>query len=301
MNSSAGRGLARWQPAVRSALLEAGVPALLRVIDPQRVRAEAAREAAAGAPVVAVGGGDGTVRAAAEALAGTGTALAVIPLGTLNHFARLVVGVGGIRAAVAALHRGQRGSAPVGIVDDHLFLCTATVGSYADAVRRRERLRPRWGRWIAAAVGFAAGLRRLRVLHVTLVTDDDRVECTTPLVWVRIAQPRAGRGAELEVVVPRRWERWSGLPLAVRLVVHVLRRRRVADHPALDAYRASHLVLDGRGRVGVTLDGEALTLSLPLWLSVQDRALQVIVPGEKGPPPAGDGGDALPPPPQSPG
>src|SRR5690348_6403010 len=41
-----------------------------------------------GDELVIVGGGDGTISAAASALVGTGTALGILPLGTLNHFAR---------------------------------------------------------------------------------------------------------------------------------------------------------------------------------------------------------------------
>jgi diacylglycerol kinase family enzyme len=290
LNPSAGRGVGRWNPALRTALAEADVPALVREVDPRRLESSARRLAAAGAPVVAVGGGDGSVRAAAEALAGTGTALAVIPLGTLNHFANRI-GVGGVRAAVAAVRAGRQGSATAGILDDRVFLCTATIGFYADAVRRRERLRPAWGRLLAVVVGIAAGLRGLPAFRVGLETAGGRHECTTPLVWVGIVPPRRGGGSELEVVVPRRWSgselevvvprRWSGwrAPVtAARLLLRWLRGGRVVDDPALRVVRARHVVVHGTGTVGVTLDGEAFTAELPVWLAVQDGAVRVVVP-----------------------
>jgi diacylglycerol kinase family enzyme len=277
LNPSAGRGVGRWNPALRTALAEAGVPALVREVEPRRLESSARRLAAAGAPVVAVGGGDGSVRAAAEALAGTGTALAVIPLGTLNHFANRI-GVGGVRAAVAAVRAGRQGSAPAGILDDRVFLCTATIGFYADAVRRRERLRPAWGRLLAVVVGIAAGLRGLPAFRVGLETAGGRHECTTPLVWVGIVPPRRGGGSELEVAVPRRWSGWRAPATAARLLLRWLRGGRVVDDPALRVVRARHVVVHGTGTVGVTLDGEAFTAELPVWLAVQDGAVRVVVP-----------------------
>jgi diacylglycerol kinase family enzyme len=44
--------------------------------------------AARGDELVVVGGGDGTISAAASALAGSDTLLGILQLGTLNHFAR---------------------------------------------------------------------------------------------------------------------------------------------------------------------------------------------------------------------
>lgn len=298
VNRSAGSGSARRYRALGSLLREAGVPAVLRETEPDQVEREAARLARAGMPVVVVGGGDGTVRAAADALAGTGTALSVIPLGTLNHFARRV-GVDRLREAADSLRWGGPRPYALGIVDEHVFLCTATIGFYSDAVRRRDRLRPRWGRLLAAGVGLAAGLRRMHVLRVVLEADDLRRECRTPLVWVRIAQAPTGGAAELEVVTARSWGSWSGAALAARLLLRVLRRRPVTPDPALAVLHTRRLLLRGEGTVGVTLDGEAFSLRLPLWLAVQEDALRVVVPRETGPPTAaGRRRDATPPPPR---
>src|SRR6476661_1256075 len=73
---------------VAKALHEAGVDADVELIEGGdcSVRCEAA--AKRGDALVIVGGGDGTIGAAASVLAGTKTKLGILPLGTLNHFAR---------------------------------------------------------------------------------------------------------------------------------------------------------------------------------------------------------------------
>src|SRR4029453_16145489 len=73
---------------VADALGSAGVDADIELVQggDYEVRCRAISER--GDPCLIVGGGDGTISAAASALAGTETLLGILPLGTLNHFAR---------------------------------------------------------------------------------------------------------------------------------------------------------------------------------------------------------------------
>src|SRR5688500_374492 len=82
VNASAGSA-----PAAREAI--AADPRFeLRETTPQALPDALRAEVARGTPRVVVAGGDGTIALAARALAGSRTALAVLPGGTLNHFAR---------------------------------------------------------------------------------------------------------------------------------------------------------------------------------------------------------------------
>src|SRR5688572_30139506 len=90
VNSSAGTAAKRERIEIeltdllRAAGCAAEVIALQRGQDPTAV----ARDASARASVVVAAGGDGTVSSVAAAVAGSTAALGVIPLGTLNHFAK---------------------------------------------------------------------------------------------------------------------------------------------------------------------------------------------------------------------
>ena len=88
-------------------------------------------------PVVA-GGGDGTVNAVAGKLAGTDTALGVLPMGTLNHFAKDVGIPLNLHAAVRTLFTGQITKVDVGEVNDRVFVNNSGVGFYPHFVRQRE-------------------------------------------------------------------------------------------------------------------------------------------------------------------
>ncbi len=76
------------QVAERSAALGLPVPRLVPTTEEDPGEGQARNAAAAGAALVIVAGGDGTVRAAAQGLAGTGVPLGILPQGTGNLLAR---------------------------------------------------------------------------------------------------------------------------------------------------------------------------------------------------------------------
>jgi len=120
------------------------------------------RAVGAGASLVFAAGGDGTVRACAEALAGTRVPLAIVPLGTANLTARaLGVPSRGDRAVAAGFggrdHAIDMGHATL-VEGGTWFTAMAGIGLDAAVVAAAgERLKRRLG-WAAYA---AAGVRRL--------------------------------------------------------------------------------------------------------------------------------------------
>lgn len=117
---------------------------------------------------VGVAGGDGSVAAVAAAAAERGLPLAVLPTGTLNHFAR-DVGVESPAAAAAALAAGRAVAVDLAAVtvdgtERRALVNTASLGGYPDLVRLRERWRPRIGKWPAAALALVRVLAAAKPL-----------------------------------------------------------------------------------------------------------------------------------------
>jgi diacylglycerol kinase family enzyme len=102
----------------------------------------AAAGAAAGVPLVIALGGDGHVNEVANGLAGTTSALGIVPGGTMNVFAR-ALGIPGAPAGAAAhlLAAGSRPHRrlPLGQIDDRYFTSSAGCGFDAEAAERVER------------------------------------------------------------------------------------------------------------------------------------------------------------------
>ncbi|MGV9990372.1 phosphatase PAP2 family protein [Streptomyces sp. NPDC003374] len=129
--------------------------------EPDDVPAELER-AAARARVLGVCGGDGTVNAAAGTALRHGLPLAVLPGGTLNHFA-YDLGVEDVRDLSRALERGEAVRVDVGrfTAGDHegVFLNTFSLGVYPELVRERERWSDRIGGWPAGVLAAVKVLR----------------------------------------------------------------------------------------------------------------------------------------------
>ena len=104
------------------------------------------RVLADGHDLVVVGGGDGTVSYAAGRLAGTGTVLGVLPLGTANDLARTLEIPGDLAGACAALAGGKVVDIDLGRANGHPFLNVASVGL---SVGVTETLSPRLKRYLS--------------------------------------------------------------------------------------------------------------------------------------------------------
>ncbi|MGY1752108.1 phosphatase PAP2 family protein [Blastococcus sp. SYSU D01042] len=111
-----------------------------------------------GARALGVAGGDGSVAAAAAVALEHGLPLAVIPAGTLNHFAR-DVGLLTPQDAVDAVLAGEAVTVDVAEVNGVPFLNTSSIGAYPEMVRRRDRLAGALGKWLALTVAAAQVLR----------------------------------------------------------------------------------------------------------------------------------------------
>ena len=248
--------------------------------------AERAQRLAGAAPRVLVAGGDGTLTGAAEGLAGSSTALAVLPIGTLNHFARRLK-IEDASATARALARGRTRRIAVGRVGDRVFLNTATFGHYAQVLRLRERLERWLGRWPAAAVAILATAARLRPLDLRLEVDGRVLERTTPLVWVGLGPGsfpfphEAGASADepqLEVAVLRPRGRAGLVAFFVRFLVRLAARERPGEDRALELLRCRSFRLDGPATIGVTRDGEIDHHRPPVEVTIEPEALTVVVP-----------------------
>lgn len=286
VNTRAGRGGEAAIRQIEEALAKSGGGAVVRTVEAHRLEPVLRELVGDGTPTIGIAGGDGTLLTAASVLAGTGTALAAIPTGTLNHFARRI-GIENLEQAASTLARGSRITVPLGIVDDRVFLNTSTFGLYADVVRRRERLRRWLGKWPAAAIGFAGRVAGLRQMELVLEVDGQRLHRRTPLVWVGIgwgsfplvhqaAERRAS--PELEIVVMRPGGRIGALALLARISLAIRARVSPRDDPALEFFHARWALIHSEHGVGATLDGEIDRLSTPVFIAIQDQALSVLAP-----------------------
>jgi len=140
-------------------------------------------------PLILVGGGDGTMRTVARAVAGTPHTLGTLPLGTINLFARTLGIPLDLGEAVAALAAGVDRKVDVAEVNGEIFVNNCTFGVYADLVRHRAARRTRRG-------------RHSKIVRWTLDTGASLVRAVAAwrVLRVRIGAERRARRVPLVIV-----------------------------------------------------------------------------------------------------
>lgn len=266
------------------ALARAGVTAEVETIDPARLASRV--RACSGGSLVAVAGGDGSHRTAASALVGASAALAPIPTGRLNHFARRA-GLETVAAAGAAIREGHRARIPLGRVGGDVFLDTAVVGAYPDFIRLRERLRPVLTNWPAAGIAGLLMLARWPRVPVTIRSPDHDVRVRTAMLWVGVGRnsfpapheaPLPSVDDVLQVVLLPGGRR-AAAGLARALVRYRRRGHGSLAGSTMTVHDVPWIELDSPGPIPIALDGEPRSMDPPLRLDLAPEPLRLIVPG----------------------
>jgi diacylglycerol kinase family enzyme len=257
--------------------------------------AEALRAAAAGgARRVLVAGGDGTVAVGAAAAAETGLELAVLPGGTLNHFARdLGLPTDDLAACVEVAAVGLARPADLGWVNGRPILNTSSIGVYVSFVRARERLERWLGYGVASALAAVRVWVGVRGFRAFVVADPDGPGGSPPrryrtsLVFVGVDERELGRdgpGARtpggrraLHLLVVRETTRARLAALAWSALVRGLDTAARTD--AFDALLVDACTVELRRPWGrVAIDGELVRMKAPLRYTIARDAFTVVAP-----------------------
>lgn len=244
---------------------------------------EVARSGAADA--VIVGGGDGTISAAAGIAAETGVALGVLPLGTMNFFARTLAIPTDMKGAAEALATAEVKHADIARVNHHWFVHALSLGLHPMMVEEREKLSygSRYGKMWGSVRAFLKVLRHPHRFHVSVATEGGKAEHRT--AGLVISNNPIGKGhlpyadrvdqgvLGVYVTTARGWVQLLRVVLSAAF-------GGVANHPLvrhLTTHTAS-VRLDRHNSVPTTLDGELVHITGPLNVEVVPKGLKVLKP-----------------------
>jgi len=245
----------------------------------------AERAANGDAGTVVAGGGDGTINAVASALIDTDKTLGVLPLGTLNHFAKDLKIPLDLQGAVKNIVANHVVPVDVGEVNGHFFLNNSSLGLYPRLVHEREqKQRLGHGKWPAFVWAAFSVMRRYPFLDVRLSVDGKEISSRSPFVFVgnneyEMENFNIGRRArldagELSLYFSHRMRRLGLVGLGLRALIG-----RVENAEQFVAMRATQFSIETRrGRIRVATDGEVTMMKPPLRYRVRPAALKVIVP-----------------------
>lgn len=235
--------------------------------------------------IVVAAGGDGTVSAVASVLAGGQTALGVLPMGTLNHFARDIGMPLDTEEAVAAICSGESRNIDAASVNGRIFINNSSLGLYPDQARLRQRWRGKIGRWLALVLASIVVLTRFPFLRVLANFNGKTVSRRCPMMLVsnnryslepgRLSERDRIDEGVLGVYMLKDEGRTGLLRIAIHSLIY-----SPEEAASFESYATEELtVRTRRRRVRVALDGEVFQFATPLVFKSLPGALRAIAPG----------------------
>jgi diacylglycerol kinase family enzyme len=276
--------------AAREAIEHAGFD--LDAVEPQEIGQRVEQAIKSGTKRIVVAGGDGTIATAAALVARTDIELAILPAGTLNHFAKdhnIPTDLG--KAALVA-SGGEVIGADIGYVNDSVFLNTSSIGAYVTFVRDREQFEKYVGYRIASFLALIQTWSRLRTFSVTLEVEGEKKTFRSSMVFVGVGErelkvPTLGnrvkngkRGLHVMIVQGGKRARLFAVALA-----GIAKGTEEAEKlPEFDEFLVDSCRIDlTRSHALIGLDGELKQMSTPLDYRIDRDALRLVVA-----PPEGD-------------
>ena len=258
----------------------------IREVEPDNLEGEIRQAVEGGATRILVAGGDGTIGIGASVVAGTAVELAVLPAGTLNHFAKDMEIPVDLPEAAAAAAGTSMSLSDVAYVGDKLFLNTSSIGAYVIFARVREKLEAHLPYKLASVFAMVSTFLKLRVLAVELEIEGKRQVYHTPLVFIGVDErelqfPTLGNRIKdgqrgLHVMVVRWRGRGNLLSLGLRAIFHgVDEVSRTVEFDSFVVERCTITMKKPLARVA--RDGEIETMSTPLEYRIERDMLHVVV------------------------
>ncbi|CAD7334759.1 YegS/Rv2252/BmrU family lipid kinase [Sphingomonadales bacterium 56] len=251
------------------------------VRDPARLQDTVRQAVSSGAPMVIVGGGDGSLSGTVDELVGKNCVFGVLPLGTANSFAR-TLGIGlDLDSAVETIANGRRRRIDLGMIDGDYFVNAASLGlSPMIGETVPHKLKRYLGRigYLLWAVKCSAGFRAFR-----LTIDDGKAERRMWSTEVRILNGPYHGGVELS----DRADVDSG-EIVIQAVVGRSHARlawdwyakffKLRDRDArTEEYRGQSFRIETRPRQRISIDGEVVART-PATVKIAPGAIDVAVP-----------------------
>jgi len=283
LNAGAGQILSNGQEAVERMAREAlGDAVDITIAPPESIQDELERAFADDrVDTVIAGGGDGTVSAAGKLALKHDKTLGVLPLGTMNLFARALGMPQDLSQAFEAIRSARPARVDVGEVNGDVFFNHVSVGLHARMIRLRDRMS--YSGRLTKILGSVLALRRAvagaSLRRISVKAGDNSPRRFRSALTVVTVNPVPDNAVQL----PFRPGQDHG-----RMGCYMYSRQGVGDiavlladlaagkwsaNPNLEFVEATRIRLDSARQMHASLDGEVRLLKPPLRFEIRQKAL----------------------------
>lgn len=278
---------------IREAFGDAGHSVDIEVVAGKDIIETLEAAANADADVVMVGGGDGTISAAASLLHGTDKALAVLPAGTMNLFARSLGIPLNLEEAIEAFASGRIETVDVASANGKIFVHQFSIGMHPRLIQLRDRMKfgSRLGKIRASMQAAFITLRNPPRIHADLKMSHTSVSVVASSIGV--SNNLFGEGhlpyadmpdqGHLGVYIARAPKMRNIILFALHMMVG-----RWRDNPEVEVHKSDVVEISirpGPHRLRCSMDGELCELEARTELQILPGALKVLLPPQTENPP----------------
>jgi diacylglycerol kinase family enzyme len=231
-----------------------------------------------------IAGGDGSISTAAGVFAGTDIPLGILPMGTLNHFAKDLGLPLELEAAAGVVAAGHTRTVDVAELNGRVFVNNSSVGLYPFMVARRNAHQRQRGlsKLLATFPALVETLSRTSLHRLDIAATGERQRIRTPCIFVgnnpyEVSLAAFGKrkrldSGELDIHVVRQRSRLGVLLLPFKVALGIADRDR-----DVQSFRSIELEIDSlrRRSLRVSLDGEVVHVETPLRYRSRPQALRV--------------------------
>lgn len=236
--------------------------------------------------VIVAAGGDGTVSMIASLLSGTNKLLGVLPLGTLNHFAKDNNIPVDITEAAGIIAKGKVKQLDIAEVNGKKFINNSSIGLYPHIVKKRDKdlkINNR-NKWVAMFLAAIETLKYHPKFNVTIIVEGKSINLNTYFVFVgnnrykmKFFNPGIRERLDEEILtlgITKCRNKWGMIRLSIKAIFN-----RLQNENDFDMYFVEEVTLKTVNKsLHVSMDGEVVKMKSPLEYKILPKNLSVIVP-----------------------
>lgn len=236
--------------------------------------------------IIIAGGGDGTISLVAELIIDTDIILGVLPLGTLNHFAKDIGMPDDIEESIKIICQKHILPVDVGQVNGKIFINNSSIGLYPQMVKYRLQAQNklRLGKWTAMLIASIRTAVYIPKFSIELHLNDHKVKFRTPFVFIgnneysmnifKPAKRESLTDGKLSLYTYTHTSRYNIIKLGLSFIFNKLNQEKYFGSLLVEEV----IIKAKKKRISVSLDGEITYMQSPLAYKILPKKLKVICP-----------------------
>jgi len=226
-----------------------------------------------------IGGGDGTIRSAAQRCAHTSVVFGVLPLGTLNHFSKELDLPQNVDETIQAIKQQKTMMIDLAEVNGQIFVNNSSIGFYPKFADKRDAYSENYNKWLSYIPGFIESLKKHKAFQITIKSKT--VNCSLRTSFLMISNnrytyqfPFTIKRESFEKALLGLYYFKHGKLRVIKLIKNWF--STTSNFETLESPDPVEIHFDRETEVTVSLDGETQKMQTPLYYKSLPKALTVL-------------------------